>query len=333
MYANVARIAEGGRAGERARLRVPRLVRSDETDSGRAPGLSVGAAWLTLEALKEVVRPGADAQWRLFEGAPEVAWKTGTSYGHRDGWAIGSSARYTVGVWVGNATGEGRPDLTGVGAAAPILFDVFNGLARVPWGPRPDFALRPVTVCRNDGYLAVAGCDTETTFGPRDSHFQQPSPHQRLVHLDAEGRWQVDARCESVSGMSHSSWFVLPPGQEFFYRRSRSGYRPLPPFRPDCAGSATSVSMDFLYPEKGSSVYIPTDLAGQKGREVFAVAHRSSDAVLYWHLDDRFLGTTATFHEQALDVPAGTHTVTVVDQWGERATRTFRVLGKTESEP
>ena len=70
--------------------------------------------------------------------------------------------------------------------------------------------------------------------------------------------------------------------------------------------------MDFLYPDAGSSVYIPVDLAGKKGRVVFAVAHRSSSAVLHWHVDDRFLGTTETFHERAIDVSAGRHAVTVV---------------------
>lgn len=326
MYANLARIAEGGRPAEAATVQIPRLLASDETDTGRATGVSVGAAWLTLDALKEVTRPGVDAQWRLFEGAHEVAWKTGTSYGHRDAWAIGSTARYTVGVWVGNATGEGRPELTGVGTAAPVLFDVFNGLERVEWGPRPDFALRPVVICRNDGYLAVSGCQTDEVLGPRDSHFEQPSPNHRVVHLSADGVWQVDGRCAAVSSMSHRTWFALPPGQDFYFRRNRSGYRPLPPQHPDCAGAAGDASMDFLYPEAGSRVYIPVELGGERGRVVFAVAHRRTDATLHWHLDDQYLGTTRTFHERALDIAPGRHTITVVDQWGERTGRSFEVL-------
>jgi penicillin-binding protein 1C len=330
MYANVAHVAEGGRVARSANLLRPRLVISDEIDTGRPAGLSVGASWLTLDALKEVVRPGVDAQWRRFEGSHEVAWKTGTSYGHRDAWAIGSTARYTVGVWVGNASGEGRPELTGVGSAAPLLFDVFNGLERVDWGPRPEFALRSVAVCRDDGYLAVLGCETEEALAPRDSHFERPSPYHRVVHLADGGAWQVDARCEPVDRMTHETWFVLPPGQEHYYRQHRSGYRPLPPVRPDCqvADGASPGSMDFLYPEAGTAVYIPWELGGERGRVVFAVAHRRTDARLYWHLDDHFVGSTVTFHEQALDIPPGRHTITVVDQWGGRASRAFEVLDK-----
>ena len=334
MYANVAHVAEGGRAAEQARVRTPRLLAAEEERLGGPVGVSVGAAWLTLEALKEVVRPGDDAHWRLFEGAPEVAWKTGTSYGHRDGWAIGSTARYTVGVWTGNATGEGRPELTGVGTAAPILFDVINRLERVSWGPRPEWALRRVRVCSDNGYLPVAGCEEATALAPRDSHFATPSPHHRLVHLDAAGDWQVDGRCEEPSRMTHRPWFVLPPGQEWFYRRQRSGYRTLPAYRPDCpsADRRASTAMEFLYPEVGTGIYIPVDLDGEKSRVVFAVAHRRPDAVVHWHLDDRYLGTTRSFHEQALDVPAGTHTMTVVDQWGERARTSFEVLAKVAAE-
>jgi len=332
MYANLVHVAEGGRAAEGARVTRPRLLASEEPRTGGPVGVSVGAAWLTLEALKEVVRPGDDAHWRLFEDAPEVAWKTGTSWGHRDAWAIGSTARHTVGVWVGNATGEGRPELTGVGTAAPILFDVFNRLERVSWGPRPERALRTVDVCRDDGYLPVAECEEASTLAPFDAHFEKTSPHHRRVHLDADGAWQVDSRCEDVGGMTHRTWFVLPPGQEYFYRRNHSGYRTLPAYRPDCRSAEASSAMEFLYPATGTSVYIPVDLNGEKGRVVFGVAHRRSDAVLHWHLDDRYLGTTRSFHEQALDIPPGRHTMTVVDQRGESVRTAFEVLDKEASE-
>lgn len=328
MYANVARVAQRGRSrGTMARW-TPRITVADSVETGTQTPLSTGASWLTVEALQEVVRPGIDAHWRLFENTHEVAWKTGTSYGHRDGWAIGSSARYTVGVWVGNANGEGRPELTGVGAAAPILFEIFNSLERVEWRGRPDFALKTVTTCANDGYLPVAGCDTEEVMAPRDSHFERTSPNHRLVHLAADGGSRVDARCEAVSDMRHESWFVLPPGQEYFYRRSHSGYRGLPPVRSDCRGADRTADLDFLYPENGSRMYVPVELDGSRGRVVFAVAHRRHDATLYWHIDDRFHGSTTLFHEQALDLPPGRHTVTVVDEEGARASRTFEVLTK-----
>ena len=85
--------------------------------------LSPGAAWLTLNALLEVSRPDEEGSWSQFVARRQIAWKTGTSWGQRDAWAIGSSGRYTVGVWAGNASGDGRAGLTGGAAAAPILFE------------------------------------------------------------------------------------------------------------------------------------------------------------------------------------------------------------------
>jgi penicillin-binding protein 1C len=234
-----------------------------------------------------------------------------------------------VGVWVGNATGQGRPELTGVGAAAPLLFDVFDRLDASPWFDRPDYALKPVTVCRDDGYLASAGCEAAETWIPRDAHFERPSAHHRLVHLDPTGRWRVDGRCQAVRTMTHATWFVLPAGQEYYYRRNHADYRPLPPFRPDCAAArAGGDPLEFLYPAGETRLYIPVDLDGRKGRVVFRVAHRDPGATLYWHLDDTYLGTTATYHERAVDVGPGRHVMTVVDQDGNRVRRAFEVLAR-----
>ena len=333
MYANVARIGGGVGSVQGGQTLHPRVLADEPPAPAGRPPLSVGAAWLTLEALVEVARPGAESGWRVFGGGRRVGWKTGTSYGHRDAWAIGVTARYTVGVWAGNAGGEGRPELTGIGAAAPVLFDIVNRLDGDEWFPRPEVHLKQVKVCRSDGYRAARGCETAVAWAPRDSHFERPSPHHRTVHLDPSSGLRVHGKCESVQAMSHETWFVLPPGQESFYRRWNAGYRPLPAYRADCAGTSAEASasspVDFLYPDNGTRVYIPVELGGRKGRAVFAAAHRDPDATLHWHLDDRYVGSTSVFHEKALDVAEGLHVVTVVDEMGNRARRGFEVLARS----
>lgn len=333
MYANLAGLARQREPGPAARYRRLTVLAGDDTVSGRRAEISPAAAWLTLKALLEVARPGAEGHWKNFASARKIAWKTGTSFGLRDGWAIGSTSKYTVGVWVGNASGEGRPGLTGGTTAAPILFDLFNRLGSADWFPPPRAHMKQVEVCRNDGYLANGACETETQWAPRDSHFDRVSPYNRLVHLDPSRAWQVHGRCESVSRMRHRGWFVLPPGQEFYYRRHHADYRPLPPVRKDCqAVAAGRGPIDFLYPNAGTRLYIPMDLAERKGRTVFEAVHRDHKATLFWHLDDRYLGTTTIFHQQALDITPGPHVVTVVDQDGNRLSRRFEVLGKDNGE-
>ncbi len=336
MYANLAYIAKRAFAGPTATYRQPKILVRDRAATDRLVEISPAAAWLTLDALVEVTRPGAEGYWKNFSSSQKIAWKTGTSYGLRDGWAIGSTAKYTVGVWAGNASGEGRPELTGVGAAAPILFDIFDRLDPADWFAMPRRQMKQVEVCKDDGYLASGGCETAEQWVPRESHFDRVSPYHRLVHLDRTGAWRVHGRCESVANMRHRSWFVLPPGQEFYYRRYHADYRPLPAYRKDCRGLADDDAkgpIAFLYPNVGTRLYIPIDLAEKRGRTVFEAVHRDPDATLFWHLDDRYIGATKTFHERAIDIGPGIHYVTVVDQRGNRLARRFEVLGKNDPAP
>jgi penicillin-binding protein 1C len=231
-----------------------------------------------------------------------------------------------VGVWVGNATGEGRTGLTGSAMAAPLMFGLFGNLPASPWFDRPTHALRQIETCANDGYLASAECITERSWVPRDSHFDALSPHNLRVHLDELGRYRVNGDCESPFMMRHASWFVLSPAEEYYYRRAHAEYRPLPPLRGDCRGNHERPALALLYPEANAHVLIPTELDGKQGRTVFEAVARRTEARLYWHLDGRYLGETHTFHQQALDIEPGEHILTVVDDEGERVARSFQVV-------
>ncbi len=331
MYANMADIARKTSPGAPGPYRRLKLLAAatDAPATGGAAELSPGAAWLTLRALLEVARPNEEGYWKSFASSRRIAWKTGTSWGLRDAWAVGNTTRHTVAVWAGNASGEGRPGLTGATAAAPILFELYNRLEPAGWFPPPTLHLKEVDICANDGYLANGHCVVERQWAPRDSHFDQQSPHNIRVHLDATRRHRVDGSCERVAHMAHVNWFVLPPGPEFFYRRHHGDYKVLPPYRSDCAGSGpTRGPIDFLYPTAGTRIYIPVDLAETKSRVVFEAVHRERETTLHWHLDDAYIGSTRTFHQRALDVPVGPHTITVVDPQGNRLSRPFEVLAQ-----
>jgi penicillin-binding protein 1C len=331
MYANLADIAR--RQNLRAPYRKLKVLNGDGARSGESAMAEIGpaAAWLTLDALTEVTRPDAEGHWRNFASSSRIAWKTGTSFGLRDGWAVGTTSRYTIGVWVGNASGEGRPGLTGATTAGPILFDLFSRLGESSFFPEPFRFMRQVDVCRNDGYLAAGNCETVAEWVPAESHFEEASPNNRRVHLDETARFRVEGDCESPGRMEHRSWFVLPPAEEYYYRKRHAEYRPLPPYRKDCRDlAADGGPIEFLYPHVGTRLYIPMDLAAHKGRTVFEAVHRDPDATLFWHLDERFLGETRTFHQQALDIAPGLHVLTVVDGAGNRLSRTFEVLGESK---
>jgi penicillin-binding protein 1C len=308
------------------------LAEASEQANTERP-LSVGAAWLTQEALLSVARPAEEAGWERFAGSRQIAWKTGTSWGLRDAWAIGSSTAHTVGVWAGNADGRGVPGLTGGGAAAPLLFALHETLPRSPWYVTPMGALKSVQTCADDGYLASDLCEARDTLVPRRSHFDRQSPYHQRVHLDAVTGERVNSHCVAVSRMRHQSWFVLPPALAHYYRMQHANYRPLPSWRAGCgeeAGAAAQAMMEFIYPDAGGRLYVPVDLDGERGRAVLEVVHRDPAAVLYWHLDEDFAARTELQHQLAIDLRPGEHRVTVVDAEGRRLAREFTVLARDE---
>lgn len=192
--------------------------------------LSSAALWYTFEAMSALNRPEEEADWQQFESMKRIAWKTGTSYGGRDAWAIGTTPRYVVGVWAGNASGEGRPGLTGVGNAAPVLFDLFSLLPGGEWFDLPYDETLPLVICRNSGHKASPYCEqTDTLYMPLSGNNTGICPYHKLVHLSADGRYRVNSSCESVDRMISRPWFVLPPAQEYYYRNYHIDYIPLPP--------------------------------------------------------------------------------------------------------
>ncbi len=283
-------------------------------DMARTSGLSV---WYTLEALKEVNRPD-ELDWRLIRSVRKAAWKTGTSYGFRDAWAVGMTPAYTIGVWAGNADGHGVPGLTGAHTAGPVLFDILNLLpADDRWFQEPltetaevsGPALkkadgragrhRPspgawVAVCEDSGMLAGPDCPGKEMLIPATGLDSEPCPY----HGTGE--------------------FVLPPAMEWYYR----------PHHPEYTGATrrrAGTAIQFIYPQTGALLSIPRQLSGEKEGIVFRAAHHRSDATLWWHLDNTYVGETRLRHELLLSPAPGQHTLTVVDDEGGTAAVRFTI--------
>ena len=174
-----------------------------------------GSIYLTFEAMKEVNRPEGSESWEFFDSSKEIAWKTGTSFGNKDAWAIGITTDYVVGVWVGNADGEGRPNVTGVSSAAPILFDVFDVLPKSAWFSKPLDEFTEVEVCIESGYLASEICPRKTISIPNKRNYIRACNFHKIIHLDKNKQFRVNSSCEDLSQTVAVAWFVLPPLMEF----------------------------------------------------------------------------------------------------------------------
>ena len=294
--------------------------------------LDATSIWFTFQAMQEVMRPGEEGLWQQFSSSQKIAWKTGTSFGFRDGWAIGVTPKNVVAVWVGNTDGEGRPGLIGIQTAAPILFDIFRLLPNTTWWQRPTYNYTYVPVCRQSGYRANIDCpDVDTLFMPPNGTRVPLCPYHKIIHLDATGTYRVNEECESPSTMQHRSWFILTPAMEFYYKQRNADYKTLPPFKPGCSFAETGKAMEIIYPQPDARIYVPLELSGEKGKTIFTAAHRRSGAKIFWSLDDEFVGTTQNFHQIALNPSPGKHIITLVDENGFSISRQFEILEKEKN--
>lgn len=288
--------------------------------------LHAGAIWQTLNTLKGLNRPASEAGWEKF-GRSKIAWKTGTSFGFRDAWAVGLSAKYTCVVWVGNATGEGRPGVIGAEAAGPLLFNFMNSLQNHGSFNKPLNFFDQKNICSSSGLLAGLHCpDTSRIYVPRATQNQSVCSYHKKVFLSAKEQQRVSRTCYD-GDIQERAWFVLPPVQAWYYAKKHPEYQALPDWHRKCAQQTAAV-LDVIYPRPNANIYIPLELDGEKGRVVIEVAHQNRESVLYWHLNGEFLGESKLFHQKALALEAGKYTLLVEDNAGNYVKRSFQVLEK-----
>ncbi|GHT77621.1 penicillin-binding protein 1C [Bacteroidia bacterium] len=260
-----------------------------------ASTFQAGAVWQVFDALTEVNRP-EQIDWKAIASMQKIAWKTGTSYGFRDAWAVGVTSGYVVGVWVGNASGEGKPNLTGARTAGPVMFDVFNLLPASEWFQRPSGDFVEVEICRQSGCLKGRFCEETDTvlICPNGLHTEVCSYHR-------------------------PNGFVLPPAWASYYKQYHPEYETLPD-----NGLNPSQPMQFIYPQGMVTVHLPRQLDGKEGQITFELAHSNPSATVFWHIDNEYVSSTTDIHKLSCMLLLGSHAVTVVDDSGN--TLSCRIL-------
>ncbi len=268
------------------------MVQASVRKNGHFQGRDL-ALWYTFEALKEVNRPD-QLDWRLIGSVRKAAWKTGTSYGFRDAWAVGMTPEYTIGVWAGNAEGSGVPGLTGARAAGPVMFDILNLLPESDgWFQEPTEGI-VADVCPLSGHLAGPDCPERTAvLLPPAAVDTEPCPY----HGGGE--------------------FALPPVMEWYYRPHHPEY--------GSARKHQDAVMEFIYPSSGSTLSFPPQLSGETPGAVFRLAHRNPSTTIWWHLDGSYVGETTLIHDLRLAPGKGSHVLTVVDEDGNSLAVRFSV--------
>lgn len=299
----------------------PKMVKEDL--------LNASSLWYTFNAMTELIRPQDYVGWMQFLSRNKIAWKTGTSYGFRDAWAVGLNGKYMVAVWVGNADGEGRPELTGTGAAAPLMFSVFNLLTEKKWFNKPVSDMENIKVCKESGFKASEICpNTQLQLMPLGAQKTKPCPFHKIIFTDASGKFRVNSDCYPVSDMKQTPWLIVTPTQEYFYKQHSLFYKPLPDYLPGCVTDEHTKLLDIVYPREGFKIYVPVNEKGEKENCILKAAHKNADAILFWQLDGTFLGSTQKYHQISILPEIGKHNLLVTDERGETSVVKFEVIGK-----
>lgn len=288
--------------------------------------LRASSIFETFQSLLELKRPTEEGDWKLFENSKKIAWKTGTSHGFRDAWAVGVTPRYTVGVWVGNATGEGRPGLVGVKKAAPLLFSVFNLLPNSNWFKAPKRNMYYTPVCHHSGNKASEHCENiDTVLIGNAGKRSDLCTYCQTVSLNKEGL-QVNSSCYTVSNMKQESFFILPPIQEWYYIQKSANYKRLPGYAKGCVSQSKGRKLGLIYPQHNAKIYIPRQIEGTRSQLICEATHTNKSAPIYWHIDNQYLGETTDRHQMAIDYEKGRHTLMIIDSEGQQQVIQFDIL-------
>ncbi|TVT37709.1 penicillin-binding protein 1C [Hymenobacter setariae] len=285
--------------------------------------LSEASAYLLTDILAQRTRPDLPVDAASSRHLPRIAWKTGTSYGRRDAWSIGYNKDYTIGVWVGNFSGQGSPALTGADVASPLLFDLFNALAynsSNEWFAPPaslDFRL----VCAETGLVPGEHCDNQLIDyylpGASTSHRCQ---HQQEVLVAADGTFSYCRACVPAVGYRRALYpNVLP--EVLAYREAQGQpTRRLPPHNPACRlvrgsstdGSEAAAPLAITSPAAHAEYVL--DAADQQ--LLLSCAAAAEVRQVYWYVNDQFLRAANATERVFFRPPTGEVKISCADDHG-----------------
>jgi penicillin-binding protein 1C len=296
-----------------------------EEKSQRVQLVSPEAAYLITDALSKVNRPDFPLNWTATERMPKIAWKTGTSYGRRDAWSIGYNKNYTVGVWCGNFSGVGVPDLSGANTATPLLFKIFNTIdydSNVDWyGPTKDCELRQV--CSETGMPPGPHCANFISdyFIPLVSS-TQTCGHVQEVKVSPAGDESYCEACAPANGYRKQLFKVTAPELLDYLAQTGVTYEQVPPHNASCERIFRGEGPAITFPQGGAEYFISkTD---PEPLQLMATA--SADvAKVYWYINDQFYKAANRGEKQFFVPEEGLVKISCSDDKGRSKTITIRV--------
>lgn len=304
----------------------PRLFPDSPTTGLRL--FSPESCALTTEILAKVERPDLPGGFERALGVPAVAWKTGTSYGHRDAWAFGYSADHVVGVWVGNMDATPVKGISGAVHAGPILFELFRAVerngSRLP-DPGP-LNLAQVEVCAESHDLPGPYCDRRITVTTIPGVTKlAPCTVHRQIHVDVAQGLRLAGECLERHASRPEVVTEYPAELCAWWRSAGIAFPAPPPPHPDCAEVAGGEPPRIVSPTAGAPYSLRRDVPTAFQR-LSLTAHVAAPASkVYWYQDGLLVAQGTASDRLFVDLAPGRHRLVVMDDLGRMDSVTYHV--------
>lgn len=289
--------------------------------------LTPEACYLVTELLTELKRPDLPASWEFTPDMPKVAWKTGTSYGRKDAWAIGYNPEYTVGVWAGNFSAEGSVAIVGAEIAAPLMLDIFSQLCadgdRQWFRPPRTIAWREV--CAVSGRVAGEDCPERILeeYIPGVSPMDPCTVHRNIL-VDTRTGYQVCRWCASEKHTVSKIYEDWPP-RLAAWMGAKGMISLIPAHNPQCRGMLAGEAPVITSPENDAVYILRAGVPLDFQKILFEASAAADNRRLFWFLDDELFSTAIDESRLFYKPHPGNHRLMCVDDYGRSNSITFRV--------
>jgi len=268
----------------------PLRFTKNEPDIRTVQLFTTDASFMISHILTEMVRPDVPANLDNAEHFPKIAWKTGTSYGHHDGWCVGYDDKYTVGVWVGNFNDAESPELSGANCAVPLMTQIFSTLSvfnDFNWLKYPkDIGTR--WVCDETGKVPNNWCTNQVMdyYIPGVSSTEM-CDHMQMVYTDDKEKYSYCLSCMPKGGAVQKLYPHYPPEMINYFNLYHIPYKKVPEHNPECPRVFKDKALAIQSPVNGME-YI---LMKKESRNIMLKCDAGNDVTaIYWYVNDRFYG-------------------------------------------
>jgi len=303
-----------------------RLLEDQPLPPGRRV-LSEGAAYVIADVLSDTGRLGGRPLWRSEQGQIRMAWKTGTSYGHRDAWTVAYTPDYTVGVWLGNFSGKPARDLVGIRAAAPVaarILDQIYGRRSATWFAAPE-SVGTRAVCALSGMPPGDHCKTVVgDLYVRGRSSERPCSVHAAVKIDTKTGTRLCRRCARGRDYAVEAMQSWPVELAAWLRQHGRGHDLLPPHFPECTRRHHEEAPPrVLSPATGQTYALLEKDGGARQKLLLKAASRMER--LYWFVDGTLHTTSAPLEPAFWPLERGTHTIVCSDDAGRSSSAVIEV--------